>query len=103
MRRRPRMSLFDPMQFLVSLDFSRLLDRCYGFDFQQEFWARQLRRADRFTFRRRWAEVARQQFSVFVELGRRRNEADRGGNVVDRRATSLKTGADVLANLLYLS
>jgi hypothetical protein len=51
-----------------------LLDRRDRLDFQQEVWIGQSLRADRFTFWRRWAEVARQQISVFVELGRRRNQ-----------------------------
>jgi hypothetical protein len=48
------------------------------------------------------AEVAWQQIGVFVELGRRRDEADRRGNVVDCRASSLEAGAGILADLLDL-
>lgn len=48
----------------ASVDVRCLLDRRYAFDFQQEVWIGQSHCGDR--FRRRRAEIARQQIGVFV-------------------------------------
>jgi hypothetical protein len=47
-------------------------------------------------------ELARQQIGVFLEVGRRRDGANRKDTFVDSCAAGLKARADVLTNLLDL-
>src|ERR1700730_3816264 len=79
-----------------------LLDRGEGLDLHQEVAAGQLRHGDRRALRRRRAEIALAQIGVFVEFGRLCDVADRKDNVLDRRATGIEAGVDVLADLLDL-